>query len=483
MAGDYEIAVNITNLFNDVLTEANVTVINTVTFLLIRAVMDADTTESVFATGNNLPLEHPVRFEIEHDGDVNISHYRYDFGDGFDFICTTANHTGEHTYISTGEFTVTFTLEHQFGEISNSTKVNMKESITGLKISDDAPTVVNNFTTFTFEWDKFGTGTLIKVDLGDGQVVIFGEDSSNVDISDMEIFRLVNVSAKSFSFQHAYKEEGFYKIGVQGWNDVSSAKLYHSTVAVEEECRYPYLEILNVGASAETAVNAVKDKEIIIYTDITINCKASYETEFEWKVEYLSQNESVAIQIYTDLDKPILTIPPHSLPYGNISLQFKVKMEYIIEGIESLTVGYINVLPADLSAKIFGGDLRTVSSQRWIIINGSISEDPDVGRYNLTGIHFQWFCRRTSESFTAEEEELPPVEFKHASLQSRNSGCEGSGPRMLNYSAPELKIGPGMLWEDDTYVVKLVIRKDNREASVEQTLQVFGNVLPEVAIQ
>lgn len=478
MAGDYTIVVNIANLASNVSTEANVTVIKTVTFLIIKATTSA----GIVSSGNIFPLEFPVRFEIERDGDVNISHFRYTFGDGSDFNATTANHTAEHTYVSTGEFIVTITLKHQFGEISNSTSVNMKESIAGLKISDDAPTVVNMSTTFTFEWIKFGTGTLIEVDLGDGQNVIFGEDSGNVDDSSMGIFRPVNASAKSFTFQHSYTDEGLYEVNVHGWNDVSSEKFSHRTVAVGEECDYPVPQILNVGANPETALNVTKDSEIVIYTKITIVCKASYETVFEWGVqEYHSLNGSVPIKIQTDLDKPSLTIPSHALPDGIISLQFKVKMEYIIDGIDSQTVGYINVLSTKLSAKISGGDFRTVSSQRLIIMNGSLSEDPDVGRGNLSGIQFRWFCRRVSESFPAEVEELPPVRFKTISLHSGNGGCEGSGPRMLNYSASELEIAPGLLMVDETYVVKLVIRKDNREAMVEQTLQVFANVLPEVS--
>ncbi|XP_078355934.1 polycystin-1-like, partial [Oculina patagonica] len=481
MAGDYNIVVNITNLASDVSTEANVTLIKTVTFLIIKATTSADIA-SLSPPRNTFPLEVPVLFEIERDGDVNISHYRYTFGDGSDFNATTGNHTVEHTYVSTGEFIVTITLKHQFGEISNSTTVNMKESIAGLTISDDAPTVVNSSTNFTFEWIKFGTGTLIAVDFGDGQNAIFGENSSNIDDSLMGIFRPMNASATNFTFQYAYKKEALYEVNIHAWNDVSSKKFPHRTVAVEEECDYPDPQILNVGANPETALNVTKDSEIVIYSKITIFCKASYATIFEWGVEgYHLLNESIPVKMETDLDKPSLTIPSHALPNGIISLQFTVKMEYIIDGIESQTVGYINVLSTNLSAKISGGDFRTVSSQRLIVIDGSISEDPDVGRGNLSGIQFHWFCRRVSESFPTEVEEYPPVRFKKISLHSAYGGCEGSGPRMLNYSAPEFEIGPGMLIEDETYVVKLVIRKDNREAMVEQTLQVFANVLPEVA--
>lgn len=484
MLGDYQIVVDVENLASNKSTEAAVSVVKTVTFLMIKATTYADRLSSESfssASGDTFPVEYPVVFEAKYDRDVNISHFHYNFGDGSVYIGTSANNTAEHEYVSTGEFIVTITLKHQFGEFSNSTKVIMKESVAGLKIWDDAPTVLNKTTTFLFHVDNLGTDSLIAVDLGDGENVLFGEDSSNVDISSMEIFRTVNASATNFTFQHAYKDEGLYMVNVHGWNEVSSIRLSHRTVAVEQQCRYPDPQILSVGANLDTAPNVTKDREIVIYAKITINCKVSYETGFEWKVEYQPRNESKQVNIHTHLNKASLTIPPHSLPYGTIKLRLTATMKYIVDDISGHSIGYINVLSADLKAEIFGGDFRTVSSLRPVVINGSISKDPDIGRGNFSGIQFYWFCRRVSESFPEDTEERPPVKFRKVSLHYGNGGCEGSGPRMLNYSAPELVIAPGMLREEEKYVIKMVIRKDTREATFEQTLQVFANVLPQVA--
>lgn len=481
--GDYQIVVDVENLASNESTETAVSVVKTVTFLIIEATTYADKLSKVSfssASGDTFPVEFPVIFEAKYDRDVNISQFHYNFGDGSASI-TSVNNTAEHSYVSTGEFIVTITLKHQFGEFSNSTNVIMKESIAGLKIRDDAPAIVKQSTNFTFYLDKLGTNSLIEVDLGDGQMVFFVDDSGNTRISSMETVQTVSSSATNFTFQHAYKEEGRYVVNVHGWNEVSSIRLSHVTHAMEKECRYPGPRILSVGANPDTAPNVTRDKEIIIYAKIIINCKASYETGFEWKVEYQSQNESVQVNIHTDFNKTSLIIPPHSLPYGTIKLRLTADMKHSLDEISGHSIGYINVLSADLKANIFGGDFRTVSSLRQIIINGSISEDPDVGRGNLSGIEFYWFCRRDNESFSENIEDLPPVRFKEVSQHNGSGGCEGSGPRMLQYSAAELIIAPGMLREDEKYVIKLVIRKDTREAAFEQTLQVFENVLPEVA--
>ena len=471
------------NLASNESTETAVDVVKTVTFLIIKATTYAGKLSTVSfssASGDTFPVEFPVIFEVKYDGDVNISQFHYNFGNGSASV-TSANNTAEHSYVSAGEFIFTITLKHQFGEFSNSTKVVMQESIAGLKKLDDAPAVVNQSTNFTFYLDKLGTKSLIEVELGDGQIVFLGEDRNDIRISSVETFQTVSSSATNFTFQHVYKKEGLYVVNVHGWNEVSSITRSYDTHAMEQECRYPDPYILSVGANPDTAPNVTKDREIVFYAKIIINCKASYETGFEWKVEYQAQNESIQVNIHTDFNKASLTIPPRSLPYGIIKLRLTADMKHSLDEISGHSIGYINVLSADLKANIFGGDFRSVSSLRQIIINGSISEDPDVGRGNLSGIEFYWFCRRGRESFSENTEGLPSVEFKEVSQHNGNDGCEGSGPRMLQYSAAELIIAPGMLRGNETYVIKLVIKKDTREAAFEQTLQVSENVLPEVA--
>ena len=478
-AGVYKIAVNVSNLVSNMSKESTVTVIKVATFLIINAKSSADALSSgsfSSKSGDAFPFEFPVLFEVEQDGDPNrdVSFYFY-FGDGSIFNATSTEVSGTHTYPSTGEYTVTVTLKHKFGELTNSTRITMKESVTGLKISDDAPTVVNEVTTFTVTWDTLGTDSFIEINFGDREKIHFGDGVNNVDSSSQNI-----------TFGHIYTDLNVFDIEVKGWNDVSSMRFTHRIVTVEEECRYPDPLILGVGPDPQRALNFTKGKENIVYARIVINCKASYETVFQWKV-YLhtcddSENKSTPIMINTDINKASLTIPPYSLPNGAICLEFQAKMRYVIDAIETYAYGYLNVLPGKLRAVILGGNVRTVSSQRPTTIDGSVSEDSDIKGGNFSGIQFYWFCRRLNESFPQGVEELPPVSLENSSLNSAVKGCEGSGPRMLNYSTSVWRISPGALTENEMYVVKLVIRKDVREAIFEQTIQVVQGVPPDVAI-
>ena len=480
----------VSNLVSFEVQEAAVTVVKIATFLTINAKSSADALPSGSFTsksGDSFPLEFPVSFKAENDGDPNKKvTFRFDFGDGSSLNGTSTDVSGKHTYLSPGEFNVTVTMEHQLGELTNTIRITTKESLTGLTISDDAPTVVNEITTFTLKWNTLGTDTLIEVQFGDGEKIVLGDNINNVEPSSRAIFRTIDPAKKSIKFTHNYKEIRIYVVTVNGWNDVSSITLSHRTVNVEEECRYPDPVILGLGADPQTAPSFDKDREITLHATVAIECKTSYETAFEWKAYTHtcsnSDNNSTPITIDTNLQTPSLIIPPHSLPHGPICLKFMAKMKYFIDAIDSSAEGYLSVIPGKLKAHILGGTFRTVSSQRPIIIDGSISEDSDIKGGNLSGAQFYWFCRRINETSRLGVKKRNPVTFANASLNSSDYSCEGSVPKMLLNVEPIWKINPGVFREDEIYVIKLVIRKDTREATFEQTIEVVKGVPPQISI-
>lgn len=481
---------NASNLVSFVSKELSVTVLKVPTYLIITAKSAADalSSESFSSqSGDTFPFEFSLLFTVKHDGDPdkNVS-FRFDFGDGSSLNATGTKVSANHTYNSTGEYNVTVTLIHWFKELRNSTKITIKESLTGLTISDDAPVVVNETTTFTLRWNTLGTGTVIEVYFGDGEQIHFRDNRDNVG-STRGAVRQINALQKSISFNHTYNEVKVYYVTVKGWNQVSSSrKIFHRTIDVEKKCRYPSPVILGVGINPQVAPHFTKDREIIVYTRIVIDCKTSYETGFVWKAyegtcHDSEKNQSTPIIINSDMTKPSLTIPPYSLPHGPVCLKFQAKMKYIVDGIDSYAQGYLSVIPGKLKARILGGNFRIVGSNRTIAINGSISEDSDQKGETLSGIQFLWFCRRINETFSLGLEEMPPVSLA-GPLNHSGNGCGGHGPRRLIHSSHSWEISPGVLMIDGKYVIKLVIRKDSREDAFEQIIEVVQGIPPEVVI-
>ena len=451
--------------------------------------------------GNTFPIEFPIIFKIEQDGDPakNVS-LDLDYGDGFSYRGSLIDFSGNHTYTSVGKFNIKFkvkrlcyepegplTLENLFGVLNNKTIITIKESLTGLTISDNAPTVINEKNTFTLSWNTLGTNTSINVSFGDGENIILAEEKRKVESFWREKFQRIDPSKKEIILEHTYNKIGDYVVSVKGWNDVSSQTLSYPTVIVNKKCRYPKLTISGISTDPQKATTFTRDRAIVLHTRVVIDCQASYDTEFEWKVykgKCKNSNTGVVpIDINTPMEGPSLFIPSYSLPQGSICLSFRAKMKLNVDGIESKVYGYLNVVPGKLKAAIVGGNARTASSQRPIQIDGSISGDHDLKERNFVGLTFYWFCRRLNESFPQRVDTVAPADLESARLNSVGKDCGGGVLRMLNRSASVWEISPGELRENEKYAFTLMIKKDTREATFEQIVDVEEGIPPEVVIR
>ena len=461
--------------------ESSVRVIKVPTFVMIKiwsSTHQSSSLPSLSRVNETFPVEYPVYFEIIQDGesDRNVS-VDFDYGDGLNkYVGSLSAFIGNHTYTTSGLFVIRVKLGHLLGVLHNKTTIIMKESLTALAISDNAPTVVNEVTLFKLSWETLGTGTVIEVDFGDGEKSILGEG----DVKP-------TASRKQISLKHTYNKIGAYVILVKGWNDVSAVTLSHRTVSLKKKCRYPRLTILGLPEDPKRAILLTKDKVNIIYARVVIDCQASYDAEFEWKVYkdecQSSKSNSTPTEINTGLNSPNLVIPPHSLPEGFICFKFRAAMKHSVDGIESVAEGYAKVVPGKLKAVIVGGNGRTVSSKRPIRIDGSLSRDPGLEARSFFGVRFYWFCRRVSKSSTLGVEAVPPSDIGSLIFSSVTEACASYNLRMLNYTTPVWEISPRLLKENQSYAIVLVMRKDTREAVFEQVIQVVNGIIPEVEMK
>lgn len=113
-----------------------------------------------------------------------------------------------------------------------------------------------------------------------------------------------------------------------------------------------------------------------------------------------------------DFNKLSLIILLYLFLYGIIKLRLIVDMKYFLDVINGYFIGYINVFLVDFKVEIFGGNFCIVSFLRYIIINGLIFEDFDIGWGNLFGIEFFWLCWWENESFFENIEDFFYVRFK-----------------------------------------------------------------------
>ena len=127
--------------------------------------------------------------------------------------------------------------------------------------------------------------------------------------------------------------------------------------------------------------------------------------------------------------------------------------------------GYIEVTSTNLVANITGAIRACQGNNETLILNGSLSHDPDVGPGKYTGIEFTWLCRRENESFLNNITALPyvfPQSGSTSLLGQDAGGCYGTGvgklkPRHGMAYIADLNVDK--MKGDQDYVIKLIIKK------------------------
>ena len=127
--------------------------------------------------------------------------------------------------------------------------------------------------------------------------------------------------------------------------------------------------------------------------------------------------------------------------------------------------GYIEVTSTNLVANITGATRACQGNNETLILNGSLSHDPDVGPGKYTGIEFTWVCTRNNERFPNNITALTYVFPRSGStslLGQDRGGCYGTGvgklkPRHGMAYIADLNVDK--MKGDQYYVIKLIMKK------------------------
>ena len=129
--------------------------------------------------------------------------------------------------------------------------------------------------------------------------------------------------------------------------------------------------------------------------------------------------------------------------------------------LKAFDYGFIEVITAPVRAIIDGG-----SSVRWgpkeiVTADGSLSYDVDIGPGNHSGLNFAWSCLDSN-----------------ASLSSDCFGSFVGGGNSISTI-----IDPGLLEVGNTYVLRLTVFKDERNASAEMSFEIAVGEIPQVTLR
>lgn len=149
--------------------------------------------------------------------------------------------------------------------------------------------------------------------------------------------------------------------------------------------------------------------------------------------------------------------------------------------VTSSTLGFFTITKSPLIADILGGNKVTRGKGSVITLDGSASSDPDVGPGNHSSMQFTWLCKKQQEHFPGGSlSSLPVVTLLPG---PGRGGCFGTGVGKLNSSAKVVQLDTSQMVVGESYDVKLVVKKDDREDDFVQEIEIVSGNPPEVTMR
>ena len=210
--------------------------------------------------------------------------------------------------------------------------------------------------------------------------------------------------------------------------------------------------------------------------EVAINCHITGHVSMLYNMEMFAIDlasgsfRNLVNRIGTTVGDIKTTILGSRIDYGH----YLFRISGNIEGktaTKTSSFGYIEVTSTNLVANITGARKASQGLNETLILNGTLSHDPDVGPGDYTGLDFTWLCRRNNEKFPNNITALPYVFPRSGSrglLGQDLGGCYGTGIGKLKPQdgmAYIVDLNVDKMKGDEHYVIKLIMRKRGLRAS------------------
>ena len=408
---------------------------------------------------NSFPLEYQVLF-MANISDGTAVTYTWDFEDGTPVV-ETKNTSVIHGFFSPQYFNITLKAMNSISSMTVSRVIRMMESVMNVTFENDSPTVIEFNTTLFITIGQRGTDSCFLVDLGNNTRILYrGFDgvACNYELMTTNDSRVLDPSL-NFTITFLYWKTLNYPVKITALNDVSRITIHGWAIIVLLPCKFPIVRIPDAGKSPHTPTKYFRASRITLKSRCTIDCLASRTTAFYWNVTKIPENDIILSDRFDD-SLSVLVVPQRTLPYGKYRLLLNVSMVGL-PLVYRWATAYLEIIPSPLLAEIIGGNSWIQSVYRKVILDASLSHDPDYGLSDKQGLQYFWYCKTADEDF-----QFPtfPGQVSNRANISEHGGCLRNGTRRLHVDAEVLEIPAGLLWVNKTYIFKFFISKGPRMA-------------------
>ena len=258
-------------------------------------------------------------------------------------------------------------------------------------------------------------------------------------------------------------------------------------VILDESCLPPNVSILNLVEwdQRQSSVNISRSKDFIVQTLVAKpSCNSSQTLVFKWYLFKYHEDSfgKTAIETITLLDTKGTewNLQKHKLNYGHYFVDFRTALA-IRPLVISSALGFFTVTKSPLIANILGGSKVTRGKGSVVTLDGLASSDPDVKPGNHSSMQFTWLCKKQHENFPIGP--LASIPVVTTSSGPGRGGCFGTGVGKLSSNGKVVKLDTSQMAAGESYHVKLIVTKDDREDDFLQEINVVSGNPPEVTIR
>ncbi|KAM5251123.1 polycystin family receptor for egg jelly [Hipposideros larvatus] len=239
-------------------------------------------------------------------------------------------------------------------------------------------------------------------------------------------------------------------------------------------------------------INGNKDGSPLVLTrkmEASLNATVEYDCPFpkttvhRWNVFSVPSVSDVpdwtkplnVPQLQFPRDPTAVHIPKESLSWGVYVFRFSVVvaiMNPTVNVIRASDYIYVTIVRSPLKAVILGDSNIIINFTDGLVLNGSMSSDPDADN-PLEGLHFFWYCTTNSSNYDGDK---ITVTSEDVCLPAQ------ADLKWTSASGPVLTLLPETLKGDHVYFFRMVIQKSGRTAFSDKRVQVLQGPTPRAHI-
>ena len=167
-------------------------------------------------------------------------------------------------------------------------------------------------------------------------------------------------------------------------------------------------------------------------------------------------------------DQREITIQKYSLSPGIYIVQLNIALQNL--GYSDSDEKYLEIAPIPLNVKIKGGAARLLSWERDILLDGSLSYDPNILSGNQKNLRYKWYCK---------------VKPGALYFTIGKGGCFGYGDGIIENNYVTWRIPAKLLIRNAIYIITLVaesLQVPGRTARFEQHIDVRSGTVMKTSI-